>query len=340
MPEPATLRAVARLAGVSLSTASQALNNKPNVAPETRARVLEAATALGYQQQVRIASPIAHKLSIIGLITRTTPDSPMTVNPFYAYVLAGAERECQRHNLSLMYTNIEVDDLNRPLARPAMLVDKRVDAVMVVGTLLPEFIEELQEKPVVLVDAYAPGQPVDSVVTDNLNGAHAAVTHLIEQGHRHIGLLGSRPDAYPSIRERRKGYMRALKQHGITDTYIRDGPLIREEGYDGLRALLNQYPQITAVFACNDLVAIGALDAARDMGIDVPGQLSLIGFDDIELTLEVKPRLTTVRVDKPLMGAVAVRLLRDRAEDPDRATMSVVIGTRLVERDSVHRLKH
>lgn len=338
MAESSTLREVAKRAGVSVSTASQALHNKPNVSPETRQKVLQAAVALGYQQKVRIPSPMVSQLSIVGLLTRSTPDLPLPVNPFYSYVLAGAERECQRMNLSLMYANIEVDEQNRPLTRPPMLFDNRVDGVLVVGTMLPETIDRIGEKPIVLVDAYAPRQAFDSVVTDNLNGAYNAVSYLIKQGHRKIGLIGSMPDGYPSIRERRKGYMRALKVHNITDTYIEDSPLVREAGYEATCRLLQRSPEITAIFACNDNVAIGVLNAARDLGRDVPGDLSLIGFDDIDLTNEIKPALTTVYVDKLFMGSMAIRLLRDRAEDPNRTIVTAVLSTRLVIRDSVRAL--
>jgi LacI family transcriptional regulator len=341
MPETSTLREVAKRAGVSISTASQALNNRPNVAPETRARVLEAAASLGYQQQIRIPSPITTQLSVIGLLTRTTPDGSMPVNPFYSYVLAGAERECQRYNLSLMYTNVEVDNLNRPLSLPTMLHDNLVDGILVVGSLL-ETLEQpptdLSRKPIVLVDAYAPGQRFDSVVSDNLNGVYNAVSYLIDHGHRHIGLVGSMADDYPSIRERRKGYVRALKHRNIPDVYIEDSPLTRSGGYDATGRLLRHNPQITAIFACNDIVALGALDAAHDLGRDVPGDLSVIGFDDIDLARAIKPALTTVQVDKMLMGAMAVRHLVERASEPNRTTITTTLSTRLIVRDTVRAI--
>ncbi len=339
MKDNSTLREVAKRAGVAISTASQALANKPNVSPETRARVLEAAVALGYQQQVRVDTPMTNKLSIVGMLTRSTPDVPLPANPFYSYVLAGVERECQRMNLSLMYANIEVDEQNRPLMYPPLLHDNRVDGVLVVGSYLKEAINELNGKPVVLVDAYAPAQELDSVVSDNLHGAYNAVSYLVKQGHRKIGLLGSQPDGYPSIRERRKGYMRALKHHHIHESFIEDSPLIREAVYDAALRLLRRCPEITAIFACNDNVAVGVIHAAHDLGRDVPGDLSLVGFDDIDLASEIKPALTTVYVDKLLLGSTAVRLLRDRSEDPYRTCITATLATRLVIRDSVRPLK-
>ena len=337
MTPPSNLREVAKRAGVSLSTASQALNNRPNVAQETRERVLEAAVALGYQQQIRLSSPMTNKLAVVGVLIKRTTDSPL-INPFYSHVLAGVERECQRQNLSLMYANIAVDSRNCPLSMPSMLTDSRVDGVLVVGATLEERVDEIAQKPIVLVDAYSEQQQFDSVVSDNINGAYTAVSYLIQQGHTRIGLIGSIADGYPSIRERRKGYMRALKHHGIQDCYIEDGLLSRETAYEDTIRMLRRFPEITAIFACNDEVAMGVLKAAQDLELSVPDDLSLIGFDDIDFAQEIVPALTTVHVDKILMGVMGVRQLRDRAENHARTTMTVTVNTQLIVRDSVRRI--
>ncbi len=334
----ATLRDVARLAGVSLGTASHALNNKSNVLPETRARVLEAASTLGYQPPQRANGAKGSPLSVVGMLVRLDNEAPMLTNPFYSYVLTGAERECARRNLSLMYANIEVDKDNRPVSWPRMLDEASIDGILIVGTFLIDTLDQIRQRtvrPIVLVDAYAFGNPFDSVITDNLTGAYNAVTYLIEKGHRDIGLLGSLPNAYPSISERRKGYTRALKVHGIAATYIEDTLLLRDAAYEGTRKLLARSPQITAIFACNDQVAFGVMDAAREMGRRIPDDLSIVGFDDIDLSQSVQPALTTVHVDKTLMGAMGIRHLLDRAEDPDRSVLTTVVSTRLVERSSV-----
>lgn len=333
-----TLRDVAERAGVSLGTASNVLNNKANVSAETRHKVLEAATALGYQIQVRSSAPQRHKLSVIGTIGKIDAAGVLSNNAFYSYVLAGIERECQRQNLSLMYANIEVDKLNRPANMPPMLLDRHVDGILMVGTFLQDTIHHISQKvnkPVVLVDAYAQGSGYDAVLTDNINGSYEAVDYLIKQGHIRIGLAGSTADSYPSIRERRKGYLRALKNSGITESYIEDSPLTREGGYNATCTLLQNAPEITAIFACNDEVAVGVLNAAREMGRNVPDDLSVIGFDDIDVAQEVTPALTTVHVDKVLLGVLAVRHLRDRAETPDRPSLTTALSTQLIVRDSV-----
>lgn len=337
-----TLRDVAKRAGVSLGTASNVLNSRSNVSEEARVRVLEAAAALGYRTQVRVSTPSTRMISVIGTIGKLNDGETMMVNPFYSYVLAGIERECQRHNLSLMFANIEVDKMNRPANLPPMLVDHQVDGVLIIGTFLQHTIHLIGKqfnKPVVLVDAYAPGSGFDSVVIDNINGAYSAVDFLIKKGHQHIGLIGSSATAYPSIRERRKGYLRALKHHHIPYSYIEDSPLTSDGGYTATTALLQRSPQITAIFACNDEAAFGVLQAAREMGREVPHTLSVIGFDDIDMTQQVSPALTSVHVDKLLLGTLAVRHLKDRAENPDRPALTTSVSTRIVVRNSVRSLK-
>lgn len=187
-----------------------------------------------------------------------------------------------------------------------------------------------------LVDAYVSGTAAfDSVLIDNYRGAFNAVSYLIENGHRKIGLIGSCHDSYPSILERRKGYLSALEYHRIHEVFIEEGELTRQDGYHATQRLMQRAPDITAIFACNDSVAFGVMSALRDAGYRIPDDVSVVGFDDIHLAQEVLPPLTTVHVDKVLMGAVALRHLRDRAEDPDRPALKTLISTQLIQRGSV-----
>ena len=333
-----TMRDVAKQADVSLGTASNVLNNKGNVSAEVRNRVLSAVNTLGYKHPVRLASLSMVPLSVLGVISKRDPAPAPAINPFYSHVIAGIDHECQRQNLSLMYANVDVDELNRPNALPPMLLERQVDGIIMVGTFVEDTIHRLGKSvnmPVVLVDGYAPGSVYDSIVSDNLMGAFHAVKYLIDLGHTRIGLIGSGANAYPSIRERRKGYVKALRSAGIQNELIEDSPLSRAGGYNATVALLQRTPSITAIFACNDEVAIGAMTAAREMGRLIPDDLSLVGFDDIDLAQEISPTLTTVHVDKVLMGVLAVRHLRDRAETPGRPAITTTLGTNLIIRESV-----
>ncbi len=165
-----------------------------------------------------------------------------------------------------------------------------------------------------------------------------AVKHLVTAGHRNIGLIGSEPDSYPSIAERRQGYLAALTQHNLKP-FIEDSVLDRPEAYEATKRLIARCPEITAIFACNDNVAIGVVNALQDTGLQVPNQVSVIGFDNIDLAQELKPALTTMHVDKVLMGIVAVRHLMDRAINPNRAALKTLVSTQVIERETVRAIK-
>ena len=342
MAKGPTFRDIAREADVALSTVSQVLNNKPGVSNETRQRVLAAAAELGYRKRIVSGSVISPYLNTIALLTKRLNDEPVHINPFYSYVLAGAERECQRHSIGLMYANIEVDENSHALSLPTSILDQRVDGVIIVGAFLETTISQIARQAgqnIALIDAYTSGKAsYDSVLIDNENGAYDAVSYVIENGHQHIGLIGSHANAYPSIYERRRGYLRALHTHGIRATYIEDSLLERPDAYEATLRLLERAPQVTAIFACNDNVAIGVMNAAQHMGRRVPDDLSVIGFDDIDMAKETNPPLTTVHVDKGLLGVMAVRMLKDRAEQPERTVLTTTVSTQLVIRDSVREL--
>ncbi len=342
MPKTPTLRDIAAKADVAISTVSSVLNNRANVTPETRERVLRAAAELGYRQRLVADSPFSAQLSTIGLITKHRNGDPLVVNPFYSYIIAGVERECQRYNMNLMYATVEVDDRNHTLSLPGMLLNELVDGVIIVGAFLEESLTDISrraERNLVLIDGYTSKETFDSVLMDNFGGAVNAVSYLIDHGHRHIGLIGSNRDSYPSILERRRGYVAALTQAGLVDRYIEEGLHNRASAFDATLRLLRRHPQITAIFACNDESAIGVMNAARLLGYSIPDTLSVVGFDDIDLAQEVTPALTTVHVDKVLMGTMALRLLRDRVNEPGRAAVSTVVTTQLITRDSVHWIK-
>ena len=339
MANSVTLRDVAEMAGVSMGTASQALNNRPNVAPETRARVVDAAKTLGYISKSPITEPRENHLKIIGLITKHDLGEPLTVNPFYSYIQAGIESECRERDISLMYATVEVDQSNHPVIWPTMIKEQHVEGLILAGTFIEETVDLFQRRidvPIVLVDSYAPNLPFDSVVIDNTPAATMAVEYLIKHGHKRIGLIGWNEKAPPSIQERKMGYMQALQKHSLCDTFIQPSTVVdREDGRKALLGLLERFPDITALFACNDLVALGAMSAARELGLKVPDDLSVIGFDNIAPAKEIIPPLTTVHVHKTWLGMISVRQLIERVMIPEQPKVTITVSTQLVVRESV-----
>jgi LacI family transcriptional regulator len=331
----ATLRDVAKLAGVSLGTASHALNNRASVLPETRDRVQQAATSLGYKPKE--SNGKTHSLAVIGMLTKHDFGAPVDINPFFSHVQLGVESECRARDISLMYANIEVDASNHPMVWPRMVTDGHVDGLIVVGAYIDELVDGLKRKlnkPIVLVDSYAPAYGFDSVLIDNANGARAAALHLVANGHRHIAIVGSNPHSPPDILERRHSFIDVVRSNGA-HVHVEDCKLSREECYASAMRVFQQQPRITALFACNDDSAIGVVNAAHDVGLDVPSDVSIIGFDDIDLAAEIKPALTTVHVPKLWLGKLGVQRLIERAQHADQPPLTITTATHLVERETV-----
>lgn len=337
MSNSATLKEVAALAHVSIGTASSALNNRPSVAAETRARVLDAAISLGYPVKQRELEPCETNLEVIGLLVKHDVGLEWNSNPFYSRIQLGVANACRRNHINLMFANIEVDPSNHPVSWPAMIDENRIDGLILAGAFIDGTVAQIRRKvpiPIVLVDSYAPNLSCDSIVTDNVGGVTQAVQHLYGRGHRRIGLVGWNPDSPPSIHERHKGYLQSLHELGL-EAYIMPGGLNRDAGYHATRQLLTEHPEITAIFACNDDTALGVMSAARDLNLQVPHDLSVIGFDDIDIAAEITPALTTIHVHKSWMGTMSVQALIERARSPHQPKITTVVSTHLVERETV-----
>jgi LacI family transcriptional regulator len=341
-PKRVTLSDIAEKSNVSLTTVSLVLRNKAGatIPSETRQRVLETARDLGYHLKVPLDARRA--VNQIGILLRAREDDLPLANPFYSHILAGIEAACRQNRFNLLSATLPVDDDNYPLERPRLLDGEHVDGLLLVGTFVDRTLDHLlgeKSVPTVLVDAYSESTAYDAVVTENYQGAYQAVSYLIEHGHCHIGIVASLPRAYPSIRERRRGYVEALQEHQVANTYFADCHLRREEAFAVTTHLLTQNPQITALFGVNDDMAIAAMRAAQTLGKRVPQDISIMGFDDIDLAHLTIPALTTMQVDKINLGRTAVQTLINRVQAPDSPRVTVALRTRLIERQSVQDIR-
>lgn len=330
-----TISDIARASDVSPATVSLVLRHKPGVGRDTRERVLRSARSLGYPLPVSQAS--SDSLSSIGLIMKVRPNDPPLNNFFYAPVLAGIEASCRKRKINLFYAHLPVDADNNPLEPPRLLTEQHADGLLFVGAVLNAVTTQIlaqQGVPVVLVDAYAETGRYDSVVTDNQRGGRRATEYLIAHGHRHIGIVGSKADAYPSILERRTAFLDVMAEHGLTPQFA-DCHHHPDEAVPAATAFLEAHPEVTAVFGVNDDVAISVIQAARALGRRVPEELSVIGFDNISLAQHMTPPLTTMRVDKMGMGRLAADLLINRITHPEAGHVCTMIRPSLIERASV-----
>lgn len=329
----ATIRDVAKASGVSVATVSYVLNNGPrSVRDSTRAQVLEAVERLGYHPNALARGLAGHRVNTIGvLFGRVEPE--IVTNPYVSAVLQGVFSQSAElgFNVTLFTQRWKSAELSA-----LSLKDGRCDGLLLVApTRDTDVIPGLAAlgMPVVVVSAAVdPSYRMPFVDVDNFQGAKLAVEHLLALGHRRIAHLGG-DYSQPSADERRNGYLAAMGEAGLDA-----GPeLVTECGYGkgdavGPTRRLLMHPQPpTAVFAANDTLALDALRVARELGIRVPDQLSLVGFDDIQAAPLVTPPLTTVRQPMADIGAWATRLLEQLiegkpvAQQAHRATPEVVV---------------
>lgn len=331
-----TIQDIARESNVSISSVSLILNNRPGISDETRARVLAVANRLGYP--LKAAPAPSSRLTTIGMVVKADMDITPQANPFYSKILYGIEDACRRSGINLLFATLPVDENNRPLETPALLSNDLIDGLLMIGVYLEaDFAAspDLRPVPVVLIDGYADPERYDAVVSDNFHAAYQAVTYLVERGHRRIGLAGGADCCFPSLYERRNGYLRALKENQVPHTYLADFNLNRTHGLEQIAALLEQHPQVTALFCVNDDIAGDAIQAAHSLGKRVPEDLSIIGYDDTYIAAHTHPPLTTLQVDTVAMGRAGVNLLQMRLDHPHAARMTLTIHPKLVERESV-----
>jgi len=340
-----TMSDIARESGVSLSTVSLVLNDKPGLPQETRQRVMNVARQLGYEIRTTSSNTVKPSaIKTIGLLVkRAKGDSaPPSSNIFFSHVIAGIEAGCRMENIALLYSSLQVDENNNSIEVPRLIEDSRIDGLMLVGNYVDDPIHNaLRQRniPVVLVEAYCNSGEYDSVLIDNEEGAYQAVEYLIQKGHRHIAYVGSFPDSRISFHYRRQGYLKALTDYGISENYFADcAHNNRQAVIDATRNMLTKNPQITALCGCNDEVSIIAMHGILSVGKQVPQDVSIVGFDNNANAENNIPPLTTINVDKLGMGRLAVQLIVNRAENPEQGYVTMRLHTSLVERQSVRDL--
>lgn len=344
-----TAKDVARRAEVSVGTVSRVFNNHSNVSEEIRQRVLRVAADLGYTRpggQPILAAGRTLK-EVCFLYCHKGETLPLTLNPYWAPIFYGVEREARLANLKLTYRTLDEEGQTaRQLT--SFLLDMRPGGLLLVGPAELETVRAFQATglPLVLVDHYLPDLdvPVDAVLGDNFQGARMAMEYLFELGHRRVAFLGgvTQPGARPvytiySIQQRWASYCMALLDHDLPIDYalVEPGELNAESAYAACQRLLARGVKFSALFCADDITAIGALKALREAGLRVPEDVSLIGFDDIELAQHVTPPLTTVHVSADQLGATALRALIARATNPEASCVTNLLGVTLVKRASV-----
>jgi LacI family transcriptional regulator len=331
MPNRVTMADVAREASVSLMTVSRVINNKGDVSPSTRQRVLEIIEQLGYRPSSIARGLVTQRTGTLGLVM------PDVANPFFADVARGAEHVAHAEGYNVFLCNTD-EHPGREVAVLQSLEEKRVDGIVLCSSRLDDSqLRTLLDRhpAVVLVNRRMEGESVGRVLIDDQAGGRAATQHLLRAGHRAVGFLAGPPTSR-SGRQRAKGYRAALAAAGLpyNPVWVQHCSPIVEGGYETARQWLTACPELTALFCYNDLVAVGALQACAELGRQVPDDLAVVGYDDIPLAALVTPPLTTCRVPRYEMGAQAMRLLLNQIDGCPGKCDQIVLPPELIVRAS------
>ncbi|WNS41154.1 substrate-binding domain-containing protein [Paenibacillus sp. MMS20-IR301] len=330
-----TIKDVALKANVSIATVSRVLNNLTGYSDQTRLKVNRAIQELGYQPNAIARGLINKRTQTIGVMF---PD----VSSAFSYdLLQGIDKFAHDHNYSVMVCNTDQNGI-RTLKYLQLLREKQVDGIIFSsGVLKKEYYDVLDSMniPVVLVSTQTDFANVPYVKVDDYQAVYDSVSYLISKGHSKIAMISGTEGDPIAGTPRVEGYLKALEDHGLPfeSRYLVYGDFSFQDGCTGMETLLEQAPEVTAVFAASDEAAIGALSTVTRLGMNVPGDFSIMGYDDIRMAQMVSPPLTTVRQPLFDIGRIASEKLITMIETGE-VVQSAIIAHSIVERQTVRNL--
>jgi DNA-binding LacI/PurR family transcriptional regulator len=331
-PDAPTLADVAKLAGVSIATASRVLNNSARVSAGARAQVRSAATRLGYVRHRAAPSHPRQRVRSVGAVLYANCGR-IFADPFFSRLISGATEELAAHGVPMML--ISVNDQRLPMVEQYIHSGHFDGLVVLADHGEHPLAESLPGYGIPMTLVGTPTNPTTAsfVDADNRAGARSAVEYLIRLGRRAIGTIAGPPNK-PVGADRLAGYREALGCAGIPELPVAYGDWSQASGVHAMSRLLDQRPGLDAVFVASDVMATGALYALQRAGRRVPEDVAVIGFDDLALAAHTRPRLTTVRQPIEQFGAVAARLLLEIMDQSAEQGGSTLLPTTLVVRDS------
>ncbi|HBF37833.1 MAG TPA: LacI family transcriptional regulator [Firmicutes bacterium] len=331
-----TIKDVAKLAGVSPSTVSRVIADNRRISPATKERVKKLMTELDYHPNMIARSLINRSSHTLGLILSRSTDSAFS-NPFFSEIIRGISAITQSHHYNLMLATAE-DYAEEARQCLRMVTEKRVDGVLLLASrvndeLIPELISN--NYPFVVVGRAPDLQKCYSVNNDNIQAAYTAVRHLFNLGHQKIALLNG-PEEYILCQDRYEGYRFAFREFGIENdpSLVKKGSFSQDDGYRLTLELLDSASPPTAIFAVDDLIAIGAYKAIKEKGLRIPEDIAVVGFNDDPLASVIEPNLTTVRIPIYKMGVAASTMIIDLLQSHDIFPAQKILSSELIIRDS------
>lgn len=322
---------VAERAGVSVNTASRAINNKSDINEETKKKVLKIAQELGYVRNATAVALRTRKTRTIGVVIADNR------NPFYAEVLNGMEEAAREKNYHIILANTQ-RDYKKEEEAINLLLAKRVDGLLI--TPVQDRDDDIKNLinaniPFVVVGRDFENIEVDAVYNDEVKGGFLATEYLIKKGHKRIALINGFLHKSPA-KGRLEGYKKALNKYRISldESLISVGDINIEDGYERTKQMLEKDLNFTAIFVYNDMMAFGAMQAIKKKGLRIPEDIGLVGYDDIPFSSLISPSLTTIRLKKQDLGSESVELLLSRINDRRKKPKKVILDVELIVRET------
>jgi LacI family transcriptional regulator len=330
----ASIKDVAKEAGVSIATVSRVLNDVDVVNEETKKKVQDAIKKLGYRPNIVARSLKTQRTKTVGILI------PDISSQLYPEIVRGTEDVANIYDYNIILCNSD-SDLEKEKEYLRVLKEKMVDGLLYMSSSLePEIVDLIKELEIatVLVETTDKEKTFPSVSIDNREAAYDAVSYLFNKGNKKIAYIGVHKDAVNAAAARYFGYEDALKEKGIAidENLVYFGEVKAKEGYEGIKKILEQ-TDIDAVFCASDELAMGAINGLRDKGIAVPEKVDVIGFDDIYTASLFYPRLTTIAQPMYDMGSVGMRMLIKAINKKELEEKNYILPYELVERDSTKR---
>ena len=338
MDRRATLRDVAEKAGVTTATVSYILNEKKSFPDETRQRVMSAIAELGYIPNLSARTLTQRSSKLIGIVVPQTEGSRlMFQNNFYAEILGSIEFHARQNGYRIIISATDANESYLRLAR-----ERNLDGIIVIGMYPDEFYRQMKEShiPIVLVDSYCNDHYYHNIRIDDAYGSYLATRYVLSKGHRNMAFFSGQLKENGVMKKRLAGYRDALSEYGIPfdRRYVFEGKIDYASGIDAAERLLSSRVPATAVVAAADILAIGAMKGFYERGVRVPEDISVMGFDDLEISQYLAPGLSTIRQEISQKGEKAVELLINNIKEPNLTKQEQILPVKLVERGSVKRI--
>lgn len=335
----ATIKDVARLAEVSPATVSYVLNGKRSISADTKERVLAAAKSLDYVPDLNAQGLSRRDSRLIGVVVpQTEPgDRLMFQNSFYGEVLGSIEYYARLNGFHILISATEANDSYLTLAKK-----RNLDGIIVIGMYPDEFYQQMKHThiPIVLIDSYCNDHYYHNVRIDDAYGSYLATSHCLGMGHRAIAFFTGCVKENGVMKKRLTGYRQALEEYGIEyrPEYVFEGQIDYESGVRLANRLVEKKLSATAVVCAADILAVGAMKGLSENGLRIPDDISVVGFDDLEMSKYLIPGLTTVKQQISLKGQKAVELLLKHIEDPNLSKQEEILPLQIISRGSVKKL--